>query len=372
MKNEEYTADGLEGVTELSGENENTLPLPSVESEAQNAEDITTDEAVDEADAPDVSSDGTDAENVAEDAEATASDGIIDGENELHADETAVDDHAPIEVEIICENLLSYDGHEIPSMDELIEVEHEADAETDDAETDDADVDTDETQDEDGETEYDIETAEDETDAPKCAVLTEEKPRRVDSIFDFIEICIFTLAAVFIFMSFFFRYSIVDGGSMKNTLHHQEKLILSSFLYTPECGDIVVVQDKSTALKDPIVKRVIATEGQTVKFTRTDVYVDGVLLDEPYVYTGDYEDPFGMNDGYKYNVYPSDALLAHVTDRVDGEYYEVLVPDGYIFVMGDHRNNSKDSRDIGMIHEDAVIGKAVFRFFPFNKFGKIE
>ena len=241
----------------------------------------------------------------------------------------------------------------------------------------------------DSESEYDEEYSEDdedtdtdigESDEPSDESLAEgedtekdkPKPRRVDSLFDFLEICIFTLAGVFILMSFFFRYSIVDGGSMMNTLQHQERLLLTNFLYTPECGDIVVVQDKSTVLKDPIVKRVIAVGGQTVRFTRTDVYVDGVKLDEPYVYTGDYVNPFGGADQYRYSVYPSDALLDIVVDSQDGVYYEILVPDGEIFVMGDHRNNSKDSRDIGTLHEEAIIGKAVYRFFPFDKIGKIE
>ena len=200
----------------------------------------------------------------------------------------------------------------------------------------------------------------------------EEKPRRVDNLFDFIELFVFTLAAVFIITSFFFRYSIVDGGSMQNTLQDDEGLILRSIFYTPECGDIVVVQDKSTALKDPIVKRVIALGGQTVRFTRDAVYVDGVKLDEPYVYTADYDNPFGGEDIYRYSVYPSDALLPIVTDREDGVFYEITVPEGEIFVMGDHRNLSKDSRDVGTVHEDAVIGKVVLRFLPFNKFGKIE
>jgi signal peptidase I len=200
----------------------------------------------------------------------------------------------------------------------------------------------------------------------------EEKPRRVDNLFDFIELFVFTLAAVFIITSFFFRYSIVDGGSMQNTLQDDEGLILRSIFYTPECGDIVVVQDKSTVLKDPIVKRVIALGGQTVRFTRDAVYVDGVKLDEPYVYTADYDNPFGGEDIYRYSVYPSDALLPIVTDREDGVFYEVTVPDGEIFVMGDHRNLSKDSRDVGTLREDAVIGKVVLRFLPFNKFGKIE
>ena len=200
----------------------------------------------------------------------------------------------------------------------------------------------------------------------------EPKPRRVDAIFDFIEIAVFSIIGVFLLLSFFFRYTIVDGGSMKNTLQHGDKLLLASFLYKPECGDIVVIQDKSTNLKDPIVKRIIAVGGQTVTFTRYAVYVDGVELEEPYVYTGDYEDIYGQPEAYRYNVFPHDSLLEYVVEDNDETRYTVTVPEGMIFVMGDHRNNSKDSREIGMIHEDAIIGKAIYRFFPFESFGKID
>ena len=186
------------------------------------------------------------------------------------------------------------------------------------------------------------------------------------------ELFVFVLAAVFIITSFFFRYSIVDGGSMLNTLEDDEILLLRSFLYTPECGDVVVLQDKSSAIEDPIVKRVIAVGGQKVRFTRDAVYVDGVKLDEPYVYTGDYENHLGEKDVYRYSVYPDSELLPIVTDRENGVFYEITVPEGEIFVMGDHRNNSKDSREIGTLHEDAVIGKVVLRFFPFEKFGNID
>ena len=207
------------------------------------------------------------------------------------------------------------------------------------------------------------------TEAPKTP--SEEKPRRIDSLFDFIELFVFTLAAVFIITSFFFRYSTVEGGSMKNTLEDGEKLILSSFLYEPKAGDVVVVQDRSTELKDPIVKRVIAVGGQTVKITRTTVYVDGVALVEDYVYTKDYYNPY-TNHVYYYDVEPCEALEDIVIGYEEGVYYEILVPDGEIFVMGDHRNNSKDSRSIGTLHEDAIIGKVVLRFAPFDKFGKID
>ena len=206
----------------------------------------------------------------------------------------------------------------------------------------------------------------------KPTVKPEEKVRKVDSLFDFIELFVFTLAAVFMITSFFFRYSTVKGGSMLNTLESEEKLILSSFLYNPKPGDIVVVQDRSTQLKDPIVKRVIAIGGQTVKFTRDTVYVDGKALVEDYVYTGDYFDQYTGSRDYKYEVEPCPALIEHVIGYQEGVYYEILVPEGEIFVMGDHRNNSMDSRNIGTLHEDAVIGKAVLRFYPFEKFGKIE
>ena len=191
-----------------------------------------------------------------------------------------------------------------------------------------------------------------------------EKPRRIDSLFDFVEQFIFALAAVFIVTSFFFKYSNVVGDSMQNTLQSGEKLVLSALFYDPEPGDIVVIDDRS--LKDPIVKRVIAVGGQTVKFTRDAVYVDGVMLTESYVYIDT------ANGKYQYSVVPCAALLDNLVGYEEGVYYEILVPDNEVFVMGDHRNDSYDSRDIGTLHEDAVLGKAILRFFPFDKFGKID
>lgn len=215
----------------------------------------------------------------------------------------------------------------------------------------------------------------------KALAKAEEKPRKIDSIFDFVELFVFTLAAVFIITSFFFRYSTVSGGSMQNTLQHGETLLLRSFLYTPKAGDIVVVHDQSVDFnerkdeEDPVVKRVIAVAGQTVKFTEDTVYVDGVALEEDYVYTGDYFDFKTGSSDYKYDLKKlaeSEPLQDDLIGYQEGVYFEVLVPEGKIFVMGDHRNNSMDSRSVGMMHEDAVIGKVVLRLFPFDKFGKVE
>lgn len=193
----------------------------------------------------------------------------------------------------------------------------------------------------------------------------ESKPRRIDSIFDFIELFVFTLAAVFIITSFFFRYSVVDGDSMQNTLQDEQRLLLTNFFYDPKPGDVVVIDDRS--LKAPIVKRVIAVEGQTVTFKSNGVWVDGQLLDEDYVFIDEI--------GYEYSVIPHRELLDNA-EKLDLEvgsgYYTLTVPDNEIFVMGDHRNVSLDSRMTGTYHEDSVLGKVVLIFYPFDEFGKIE
>ena len=198
----------------------------------------------------------------------------------------------------------------------------------------------------------------------KPTAYTEEKPRRIDSIFDFIELFIFTLAAVFIVTTFFFKYSNVVGSSMEGTLKENDKLLLTNVFYRPKQGDIVVIDDRS--FKDPIIKRVIAVGGQTVKITRDAIYVDGEILVEDYVYI---DSPRGV---YEYNVIPCENLKDCLVDYKPGEYYVILVPDNEVFVMGDHRNNSTDSRDIGTVNEDRILGKAIYRFAPFDKAGKIE
>ncbi len=176
-----------------------------------------------------------------------------------------------------------------------------------------------------------------------------DKPRAVDARFDFIELFVFTLALVMIVTSFFFRHSIVEGPSMESTLFEGEHLIISNFLYTPDYGDIIVCQDYSTAIKTPIVKRVIALAGDRVRITSSgDIYVNEKLLMESYVFIDD--------KSFHYKA------------------MELTVPDGEIFVMGDHRNESTDSRDpnVGTISEEAVLGRVLIRLFPFDRFGRVD
>ena len=172
-----------------------------------------------------------------------------------------------------------------------------------------------------------------------------KKPRRIDTLFDFAELFVFTLAAVIILLSFVFRHSVVDGDSMMNTLQDGEHLIISDLFYTPERGDIVVFEDYSTTLRKPLIKRIIAIEGDTVKIVGHSVYVNGELLEEDYIFV-DY-------------AYPQHVI-------------ELTVGEGEVFVMGDHRNASTDSRSFGTVDEDAILGKVILRFYPFSKFGKVD
>ena len=140
----------------------------------------------------------------------------------------------------------------------------------------------------------------------------------------------------------------VDGPSMNPTLTHGDTLYTNRFLYTPENGDIIIFRPPNSP-KTPYVKRVIATAGQTVvvdEITRT-VIVDGETLDEPYI-----KEPLRSAGNMQ---------------------YPCTVPEGYIFVMGDNRNNSRDSRDasVGLVPIGNVIGKAVFRLLPLSDFGSL-
>jgi len=164
------------------------------------------------------------------------------------------------------------------------------------------------------------------------------------TILSYIHDLVFGLAAILLVFILFFRVITVNGPSMKQTLKHGDVLILlSNFFYgEPKYGDIVVV--KKTSFKDgeAFIKRVIATEGQEVDidFTKGIVYVDGVALDEPYTNTH--------------------------TNLFEGNTFPMTVDEGCVFVLGDNRNDSKDSRspEIGLVDKREIIGKAVLLVLP--------
>ena len=153
-------------------------------------------------------------------------------------------------------------------------------------------------------------------------------------------VSIFVTAAVIIavLFTFFFRLSGINGSSMEDTLHDGDWVLLSQLDYTePEYGDIVVISQPND-FGENIVKRVIATGGQTIDidFETGDVYIDGEVLEENYI---------------------KNATI----DQYDVEF-PLTVPEGYCFVMGDNRQDSLDSRSshVGLIRNDYVLGIARF------------
>jgi len=154
------------------------------------------------------------------------------------------------------------------------------------------------------------------------------------------------LAVLVLVFTFVGRLIVVDGASMEPTLLDREMLVVRSIAYTPKQGDIVVLAKDGFHNGDAIVKRVIATGEQHVEidYGMGEVRVDGVPLDEPYI------KEFMIQQYYQ-----------TITD--------IVVPKGSIFVMGDNRNNSDDSRDaaLGTVDARLVLGKAVLILFPFNK-----
>jgi len=178
--------------------------------------------------------------------------------------------------------------------------------------------------------------------------------------FDWVKSFLFSLTVVIFVFTLLFRGVTVNGGSMLPTLNSNEYLIISDLFYTPKTGDIVVVQSPNyKSGKEPLIKRVIATGGQTVKinFESWEIWVDGKLLHEDYI----------LRDSNKM-MNPEDMAY----DK--NSQIEFRVDDNCIFVMGDHRNDSLDSRSnsVGQIDERYIMGRVLLRITPFEKFGKVE
>lgn len=191
----------------------------------------------------------------------------------------------------------------------------------------------------------------------------ERKDKVKADIYDWIEVFVSALAIVVIMLSFVLRIATVKGDSMERTLSDSQVVVMSNMFYTPAQGDIIVIQQNGGYFETPIVKRVIATGGQTlsIDFEKWEVKVDGNVIDESsYVYFRN----TSMDVEEYYSVY--DAYLD--TNGV------MTVPEGYLFVMGDNRNESSDSRSIyvGFVRESEVLGKVIFRMFPINKIGAVK
>ena len=175
------------------------------------------------------------------------------------------------------------------------------------------------------------------------------KGRFHSELFEWGEALLISLTTVILIFVFGIRIIGVQGWSMFPTLQDADQLLVSNLFYTPEKGDIVILT-KEAFMSSPIVKRVIATEGDTVDidFDSGEVSVNGEVLQEEYI--------------------------AELTQVQYDMTFPQTVPDNCIFVMGDNRNHSTDSRygELGMVDTRYVIGKVLARVFPFNVIGTVS
>lgn len=174
-----------------------------------------------------------------------------------------------------------------------------------------------------------------------------EKTGFIGFIYDMVSIFVTAMVMITVLFSFCVRFVGVDGNSMEPTLHDNDWLIVSAVNPEIKHGDIVI-STQPNAFDEPLVKRVIAKGGQTVDidFEKGEVYVDGEQLDEPYI--------------------------ADLTHTSEGVTFPLLVPEGTLFLMGDNRNDSTDSRSpmVGCVDERYVLGVVQYRIMP--EFTKID
>ncbi|MBP2031642.1 signal peptidase I [Clostridium algifaecis] len=155
------------------------------------------------------------------------------------------------------------------------------------------------------------------------------------------------IIAAFLIITFIFETVSVDGHSMDPTLNNKDRLIVEKVSYyfrAPEPGDIVVIKYPANP-SEKFIKRVIGVGGDRIKIENGKLYVNDKVKNEPYI-----------------------------LEPMIGNFNEVTVPKNTIFVLGDNRNNSRDSRysDVGFVNYKMVVGRASFRLYPFSKMGTFK
>ena len=165
-----------------------------------------------------------------------------------------------------------------------------------------------------------------------------KRSRIMAELKEYVQALIIAIIAAFFIITFVAQSFVVEGASMEPTLHNGERVLTEKVSYkfsTPNRGDIIVLKRPGR----PFIKRIIAIEGDTLWISEGDVYLNGEVLDEPYI-----------------------------KEATKGTWGPYTVPEGKVFVMGDNRNNSDDSRiSVGYLDVKDIKGRAIFRFYPFDK-----
>lgn len=171
-----------------------------------------------------------------------------------------------------------------------------------------------------------------------------------------VELIVVAFAVIILIFSFVTRTCEVSGTSMENTLYNKETVLISNLFYTPERNDIIVFHQTGDKYNEPIVKRVIGIPGDTVKIEYSNNTMKVTVTDS----NGNSE---VLNEDY----------IKYTATR----YYSsstTYVEEGHLFVMGDNRSVSADSRspDIGLVDQRRVLGKVILRLTPFSRFGTVN
>ena len=176
---------------------------------------------------------------------------------------------------------------------------------------------------------------------------------------DWVAAIAIAVALALIIRNFVFTLVKVQGQSMEPTLQNSDRLYVNRFLYNPEKGDVIIFVPESDP-EHPYVKRVIATEGDSVyiDFKTGEVFVNGQLIEEPYI-----KEKTRLSGSY---------IMSLVAQGNYGPDTPIVIQEGHVFAMGDNRNNSKDSREIGQVPVDEILGGAVFRFWPLDNIGGLH
>ena len=178
--------------------------------------------------------------------------------------------------------------------------------------------------------------------------VTQKKPQTnwLKELYEWAQAIAVAMVLALVLNQFIFSLVQVEGNSMLPTLQSKERLVVTKLFYKPKAKDIVVV--KSEELGKHIIKRVIAVPGDIIDIHAGtgEVLLNGKVIDEPYILEQ-------TKSGGNVNKYP------------------LTVPEGYVFVMGDNRNNSSDSRNLGLIAYEDIVGRASLRITPFSRFGTL-